>query len=264
MSYNSLSPLAGINNEALGGTLAGRYRFRQLLREQMRVPPRAFSFSGIQMDYKKHYDLLIEKHGSKVKPKEIYTERHHIVPRCLGGTDNSENLVFLTARAHYVAHQLLVKLNPGHRKLAFAALTMTVTPHGHRNNNRSYAWIRNRFAESQRGEANVVHRPDVKLKLRSPKSEAHKEKLRKPKSEEHVQKMREARLGKKLSPEHVKAIADAVRANHPMKGRVQSEKARKLISEANKVKVTCSICGGLFVKSVISKYHNERCKKVKP
>lgn len=49
MSYNSNSPLAGINNEALGGTLAGRYRFRQLLREQMRVPPRAFSFWELEM-----------------------------------------------------------------------------------------------------------------------------------------------------------------------------------------------------------------------
>lgn len=212
------------------------------------------------MNYKYHYDQLVERARLRGKPEE-YSERHHIIPRCLGGSDEPVNLVHLTAREHYVAHQLLVKMNPGHRKLAFAALTMTVTPHGHRQNNRTYAWVKKRFADSQRGAANVVHREDVKAKLRVPKSEEHKDKLRKPKSAEHVRKIREAHLGKKLSPEHVEAIARAVRANHPMRGRVQSAEARKAISEANKVKIACSVCGHVNSKAVISRFHNEKCKK---
>lgn len=62
------------------------------------------------MNYTKHYKLLIEKHGISVKPKEGYYECHHIIPRAHGGTDDKDNLVWLTARCHYLAHWLLVKI----------------------------------------------------------------------------------------------------------------------------------------------------------
>ena len=76
------------------------------------------------MNYARHYDLLIQKHGSAVKPK-VYSERHHIVPKCLGGTDKESNLIYLSAEAHYVSHQLLVKMYPNHQGLSYAAMLMT-------------------------------------------------------------------------------------------------------------------------------------------
>lgn len=54
--------------------------------------------------------------------REIPTghETHHILPRCLGGSDEPENLVYLTYREHYIAHHLLTKMNPSYKlKLAF-------------------------------------------------------------------------------------------------------------------------------------------------
>ena len=39
-----------------------------------------------------------------------YFETHHKVPASLGGTDDKANLVDLTAREHYIAHLLLVKI----------------------------------------------------------------------------------------------------------------------------------------------------------
>lgn len=42
-----------------------------------------------------------------------YVESHHIIPRSIGGTDDSENLVFLTAKEHFVAHLLLAKIHRG-------------------------------------------------------------------------------------------------------------------------------------------------------
>jgi len=42
-----------------------------------------------------------------------YTEQHHILPKCLGGTNNKSNLVRLTAREHFVCHLLLVKMTVG-------------------------------------------------------------------------------------------------------------------------------------------------------
>lgn len=58
--------------------------------------------------------LLIEKAKNRTLPKETYTECHHIIPRSLGGSDDKDNLVRLTAREHYIAHLLLWKMKlPG-------------------------------------------------------------------------------------------------------------------------------------------------------
>ncbi|ARK07836.1 putative homing endonuclease [Aeromonas phage phiA8-29] len=80
----------------------------------------------ILMDYQKVYTSLISKRIAEPlkKSKELYTELHHIVPRCLGGSDNPENLVRLTAREHFIAHRLLAKMYPSVIDLRFAALKM--------------------------------------------------------------------------------------------------------------------------------------------
>lgn len=36
-----------------------------------------------------------------------YNERHHILPKCLGGDDSTDNLITLSPREHYIAHMLL-------------------------------------------------------------------------------------------------------------------------------------------------------------
>lgn len=49
-----------------------------------------------------------------------YKERHHIKPKCLGGTDEIENLVDLYAKEHYEAHRLLALENPNNTGLNYA------------------------------------------------------------------------------------------------------------------------------------------------
>ena len=61
----------------------------------------------LQMNYEAHYNKLIAR--GQNRELEDYKEKHHIVPRCMGGSNKKENLVYLTAEEHYVAHQLLVK-----------------------------------------------------------------------------------------------------------------------------------------------------------
>ena len=43
-------------------------------------------------------------------PQNVYTERHHIVPECLGGSDDDSNMVALTAKQHFICHLLLTKM----------------------------------------------------------------------------------------------------------------------------------------------------------
>ncbi len=61
------------------------------------------------MDYKKIYDNLI-KDALKNPKKDLYKETHHIIPKCMGGTNDKNNLVKLTARQHFIAHWLLYKI----------------------------------------------------------------------------------------------------------------------------------------------------------
>jgi len=95
------------------------------------------------MDYKRHYDLLIER--ARTRQLTGYVERHHTVPRCMGGTDDKSNLVELTPEEHYVAHQLLVKMYPDNDSLVYAANKMTVSSKTVKRNNKRYGWLKRRY-----------------------------------------------------------------------------------------------------------------------
>jgi hypothetical protein len=67
------------------------------------------------VNYKKHYDALMKR--AVGRERRGVMELHHVVPRCLGGTDEHGNLVLLTPEEHYVAHQLLCqKISDGRRR----------------------------------------------------------------------------------------------------------------------------------------------------
>ena len=62
------------------------------------------------MNYQKIYNDLIQNAKDQKLLNEQYVEFHHIIPKSLNGTDDNENMVALTARQHYIAHMLLVKI----------------------------------------------------------------------------------------------------------------------------------------------------------
>ena len=70
------------------------------------------------MNYMKIYEQLVKKRRKEFF--EGYGENHHIIPKCLNGTDEVENIVRLTAREHFIAHALLCKIYPHEKKLWFA------------------------------------------------------------------------------------------------------------------------------------------------
>ena len=104
------------------------------------------------MDYNKVYNALIDRAKNRILVNE-YVEIHHVVPSCLGGLDDPDNLVKLLAREHYLAHLLLVKMHQNHRGLIYAATMMSSgeckdkTQQLHRSGNRNYEWLRKRFAD---------------------------------------------------------------------------------------------------------------------
>lgn len=98
------------------------------------------------MNYELHYIKLINR--AKERKIEGYTETHHIVPRCMNGSDNKDNLVNLTAREHFIAHILLVKIYPKEYGLINAVNMMTVSNKVQKRiNNRMYGWLKDKFSE---------------------------------------------------------------------------------------------------------------------
>ena len=76
------------------------------------------------MNYEKIYNQIIT--WAKTRVLDGYKEKHHIIPRCMGGTDDISNLVELTAREHFVCHWLLTKMVTGvlKQKMAYACKMM--------------------------------------------------------------------------------------------------------------------------------------------
>jgi len=104
------------------------------------------------MNYSKQYKALIAKAQSRLVP-ECYTEIHHILPRCLGGSDLDDNLVTLTAREHCLAHLLLAKIH-NHTGLWAAVNMMTKN---HSMTSRAYAIARAKHANSITGTSNPFY-----------------------------------------------------------------------------------------------------------
>lgn len=65
--------------------------------------------------YSECYDRLMAKARGR-KLEGVLCEKHHTIPKSLGGTNTKENLVLLTVREHYVAHLLLTKMYEGSAK----------------------------------------------------------------------------------------------------------------------------------------------------
>jgi len=163
------------------------------------------------MNYSLHYKRLIER-APKTKPVTHITEGHHIVPRCIGGT-NSDGIVYLTPEEHYIAHLLLIKIHPNKPKLIYAANMMTTNGVGqHRTKNKKYGWLRKKYSEQVKG---------------------------KPKSKEHRKKLAESNRRRKGIPRtlEVKAKIGAARKGKTFVEQFGEIKAKEIMKKAVLTKI---------------------------
>lgn len=76
--------------------------------------------------YTKWYNEIISRAQARTLSSDLYREKHHIVPRSLGGSNQASNLVILTAREHFLCHWFLTKMTSGQdqQKMAYACKRM--------------------------------------------------------------------------------------------------------------------------------------------
>lgn len=172
------------------------------------------------MNYGQVYYNLIEKALHRILPDDVYVEKHHVWPKCMGGPDEDGNIVKLTPEEHFLAHQLLVKMFPLNNKLIFACKAMSMSNHGKRVGMKMYGWLKRKFSKAQKGK-------QMSIASRRKMSDSKKgTKL----SEEHCRKIGKAHKGQKRSEKTKTNISES------LKGRKLSEETRRKISEVQKGK----------------------------
>jgi hypothetical protein len=126
-------------------------------------------------------------------------EYHHIVPKCLGGTDEKQNIVLLPYKAHFICHLILTKIYPENRKLKHALSMMCVA---NKFQNRLFSSSQYETARKSRSAAlkGIPRDESVKQKLRKPKVDSSN--YRKPKSISHRMNIGKAHKGKKHDWHH--------------------------------------------------------------
>ena len=91
------------------------------------------------MNYCRIYDSLISRACNRTIVG--YVERHHIIPKCIGGTDDADNIVSLTPEEHYLAHLLLIKIYPNVKGLLYAVKLMSG-----QGSNKKYGWVKRKIS----------------------------------------------------------------------------------------------------------------------
>lgn len=114
----------------------------------------------IDNKYTKWYYNIVKNAKSRVI-LDGYTEKHHIVPRCMGGKDG-DNIVTLTAKEHFICHRLLIKMVTGQTKcrLSYALLWFTRKNPNHKRptiTSRQYETIRKEVAKA----SSILHKGKI-------------------------------------------------------------------------------------------------------
>lgn len=178
------------------------------------------------MEWARHYERLIDR--ARGRSLSGYSERHHIIPRCMGGSDEAKNLVRLTPEEHFIAHLLLIKIHPGARGLIYSirALMMCGRTKG-RSLNKEVGWVRRLMAKAT-GDAKRGIPRDAETKRKN--GLAHKGRTL-PASQRAA--IAAALKGKTKTAEHSAKVAAALTGKPgTRRGAVTSEETKQKMREA--------------------------------
>ncbi len=268
----------------------------------------------IDNKYTKWYYQIIK--NASIRDNLGYTEKHHIIPECFymlrsrkgpkgwleGDPNDTNNIVKLTAKEHFICHLLLPKMLTGIAKAKMVcALKQFVYSKKHNIfiSSRTYNSIKTMHSEAisvlQKGikstkEISEETRKKISnSKLGKPLSESHKQNMRKPKSEAHKmnmmgreisddtrEKLRKSRLGKIASEDTKKKQSESaltrpsvssetrnkLKAIHEGKPKSEDHKNKLSQMQLTLPMMCCLHCGSEVNKRIFTRYHMTECKKL--
>jgi hypothetical protein len=193
------------------------------------------------MNYLKIYNQIIDRANQRALEKDTYIEKHHIIPRCIGGTNDSDNIVKLLAREHFICHWLLCRIYPDNNKLVHAFWMMSFC-------RKTYRYVPSSRAYN---EAKELH-----SKLLSDRMKGRKL------SKETKNKISEANLGKKRTEEQCKNISKSLKGkDNGWNNRKHSEDSKEKMANSKIGKVASKETKLKMSTSRIGRKHSEEAKQ---
>ena len=222
--------------------------------------------------YTRWYNQIIEQAKVRILPRDVYVEKHHIVPQSPGGNNSIDNLVRLTAREHFVCHWLLTKMVSGadQQKMAYACKRMMHS----KNSKQDRYQITSRVYENLKTQLNVMLKNrqftnawKEKLKQaarnRADNESADAKKVRR-KTMISVNKSRkgEKRLATTGEKNHMFGVRLTGENNHFFGKKHTEETLTKL--KVAKPKFQCLHCDSVIGgKSNYERWHGDNCKALR-
>ena len=246
--------------------------------------------------YEKWYNQITSRGQTRITDQR--TESHHIIPKCLGGSDDTSNLTNVTLREHFICHWLLTKIHQGkHRHQMLKALWMmraenqNQTRYNTKITSRVYAKLKEEYSVLQSQKVSGKNNPMYGEKFY--RSEDGKRRQRESvigdkngsKQDNARKKIADSKLGKKRE-----TFSDEWRANMSKSkqgennnrygvevlestrqkirekaiGRKQSaetvQKKADAIRGSKREKKLCPHCNTLIAVNTYPRFHGDKCK----
>jgi hypothetical protein len=226
------------------------------------------------MNYKIIYNTIIEKSRKenrirlqKNDNKYVYYEEHHILPKCLGGSEEKTNKILLTAKEHYICHKLLTYIYPNNSKLYAAFSFMSFNKNSkHKISSRDYSYARELCSRNYT-EYNKINKKGKSYKQQM--IEMYGEEIGLKKSEKYIEKIRKNTKGNN-NPMFAKGFLISGKNNgmfgkpSTMRGVKRTEESKRKMSEA-KIGIKrhlhlCLYCNRKISDGNYERWHGNNCK----
>lgn len=179
-------------------------------------------------------------------------DRHHIIPKCMGGGNDPANLVNLTAREHFICHRLLIKMvdSTFKSKLVYAAWQQSRSAKfkGTRITSRTFAKLREEMSNTYTGRKRIPFTDEWRNNMSSSKKGEKNYMFNRNHSDDTLEKISTNRKGK------------CVGENNPFFKKTHSAEVIANIVESNKTVHTCPHCGKSGKSNSMKRWHFDNCK----
>ena len=206
--------------------------------------------------YRIWYNNIINHYVNN--PPTGYTETHHILPRSMGGSDDPDNLVKLTSKAHFICHLLLVKITSGRNLIKMKyALTLMIGKNHLTRTSRLYAESRSGWTQTDE---------HINKRVASKKGYKH--------SEETIKKLTIAAKNRKVIYTTCDCgitmdIGNYTKFHGPNCGKdglwsiTEEQKIKISLANKNRIlpKYECPHCKILADRGNYNRWHGDKCKK---
>jgi len=182
-----------------------------------------------------------QQHITKKSQLLGYYEKHHIIPKSMGGSNFKDNIVYLSAEDHLMCHKLLIEMTEDADKGKMWSGLWRMMNKQSKNQDRNFTFTENEYLQARKNHAEV-HRKRM-LENNPFKNKKHtlatKEKMsnaKKGKSWEEIYGLEGAKL---------KKIKTSIAASRP---------------HGPQIIVTCEYCGKSGGVGIMKRWHGDRCK----